>query len=122
MRKLKLYEEFVGTPTKNYSYIEAKMQELSDLVNDILKSDYSSGAKFEYVLIGDELEITLVLDREHEIENSITLEILFDLDTLLLGTYLGHEEDFRVGSIEEGMDIIEKKIYDVLGVSEKKNN
>ena len=132
LKKLKLYEEFVGTPTKNYSYIKARMEELSDLVNDILKSDYSSDAKFEYELIEDELEVTLVLDREHpfhnyhyltnEVGNSVTLEILFDLDTLLLGTYFGREEDFRVGSIEEGMDIIEKKIYDVLGVSEKKKN
>jgi hypothetical protein len=39
---------------------------------------------------------------------------------MLIGTYLGHEEDFRVSSIEEGMDIIEKKIYNTLGVSEGK--
>ena len=122
MRKLKLYREFLGTPTKNYSYMEARMQELSDLVNDILKRDYSSDAHFEYVLDEDQLEVTLVLDHEHEVEWSITLEILFDLDSLMLGTYLGHEEDFRVNSIDEGMDIIEKKIYDVLGVSEKKKN
>jgi hypothetical protein len=61
LSKLKLYEEFVGEPTINYSYIKSKI-------------------------------------------------------------YLGHEEHFRVSSVEEGMDFIEKKIYDVLGVSEKKIN
>ncbi len=122
MRKLKLYREFLGTPTKNYSYMEAKMQELSDLVNDVLKSDYGTGASFEYDLTDSDLEVTLVLDHEHEVEDSITLEILFDLDSLMLGIYLGHEEDFHLNSIEEGLDMIEKKIYDVLGISEKKKN
>lgn len=122
MRKLKLYREFLGTPTKNYSYMEAKMQELSELVNDILKSDYGTGASFEYDLTESDLEVTLVLDHEHEIEDSITLEILFDLDSLMLGIYLGHGEDFHLNSIEEGLDMIEKKIYDVLGISEKKKN
>ena len=122
LKKLKLYEEFVGSPTKNYSYIKAKMEELSELVNDILKQGYDEKAHFEYSLISEELEVTLVLDKEHQVEESITLEILFDLDTLMLGMYFGHEEDFKVSSIEEGMDLIEKKIYDVLGVSEKKNN
>jgi hypothetical protein len=122
LSKLKLYEEFVGEPTINYSYIKAKMKELSELVNYTLKRGYGKGAHFEYDLTNDDLEIGLVLDREHEIENSITLEILFNLDSLILGFYLGHEEHFRVSSVEEGMDFIEKKIYDVLGVSEKKIN
>jgi hypothetical protein len=122
MRTLKLYEEFVGEPTINYSYIKAKMKELSEITNYTLKREFEEGAHFEYNLSEDDLEVTLVLDRGHEVEKSITLEILFNLDSLILGFYLGHEEHFRVSSIEEGMDYIEKKIYDVLGVSEKKIN
>jgi len=122
MRTLKLYEEFVGEPTINYSYIKAKMKELSEIANYTLKREFSEEAHFEYDITENDLEVSLVLDREHEVEGSITLEILFNLDSLLLGFYLGHEEHFRVSSIEEGMDYIEKKIYGVLGVSEKKIN
>ena len=122
MRTLKLYEEFVGEPTINYSYIKAKMKELSELVNYTLKRDFQEGAKFSYNINNEDLEVSLVLDRDHEVEGSIALEILFNLDSLLLRFYLGHEEHFRVSSIEEGMDFIEKKIYDVLGVSESKDN
>lgn len=122
MRLLKLYEEFVGEPTINYSYIKAKMKELSELVNYTLKRDFQEGAKFSYNINSEDLEVSLVLDRDHEVEGSIAMEILFNLDSLLIGFYLGHEEHFRVSSIEEGMDCIEKKIYDVIGVSEKKIN
>ena len=126
MRTLKMYEEFIRDKhSEHYPYIRAKMKELSDLVNDVLKRDYDSGAKFEYTLENDELEITLVMDSEHEVieDNFIkskVLTILFDIDTMLIGTYLGHEEDFRVNSVEEGMDLIEKKIYNTLGISESK--
>ena len=126
LNKLKLYEEFVEEPTINHSYIKAKMKELSELVNYTLKSDFDKGAHFEYGITEDDVEITLVY-RNHEIENSITLQILFNLDSLILGFYMGgpvdyegHEEHFRVSSIEEGMECIEKKIYDAIGVSEKK--
>lgn len=128
MRTIKMYEEFLEDKhTKYYPYINAKMRELSDLVNDVLKKDYDSDAKFYYALENDELEITLVMDSEHEVVegdfiHAKVLTILFDLDTMLIGTYLGHEEDFRVRSVEEGMDLIEKKIYSTLGISEKKKN
>jgi len=123
-----MYEEFLEDKhSKHYPYINAKMKELSDLVNDILKREYEPTAKFEYALDNDELEITLVMDSKHEVVegdfiHAKVLTILFDLDTMLIGTYLGHEEDFRVRSVEEGMDLIEKKIYDTLGISEKKKN
>ena len=122
LNRLKLYEEFVGEPTINYSYIKAKMKELSEITNYTLKREFSEDAHFEYDITEDDLEVTLVLDENHEIEESITLQILFNLDSLILGFYMGHEEHFTVSSIEEGMDYIEKKIYDVLGVSEKKIN
>ena len=128
MRKIKMYREFVGYGNKHsehYPYIKAKMKELSELVNDTLKKEYESSAKFDYTLENDELEITLVMDEAHKVveddfNHARVLTILFDLDTLLIGTYLGHEEDFRVDSIEEGMDLIEKKIYNTLGISESK--
>ena len=120
LNKLKLYEEFVGDPTINYSYIKAKMKELSELVNYTLKRDFDKGAHFEYNITEDDLEVTLVLDENHEIEESMTLQILFNLDSMILGFYMGLEKHFTVSSIEEGMDHIEKKIYDTLGVSEKK--
>lgn len=128
MRLIKMYEEFLEDKHSNhYPYISAKMKELSDLVNDILKREYEPTAKFEYALDDDELEITLVMDSKHEVVedefiHAKVLTILFDLDTMLIGTYFGHEEDFRVRSVEEGMDLIEKKIYDTLGISEKKKN
>lgn len=122
MRLLKLYEEFVGEPKINYSYIKAKMKEMSELVNYTLKKSFGEGAHFNFNLTSEDLEVSLVLDRNHEVEGSISLEILFNLDSLLLGFYLGHEEHFRVSSVEEGMECIERKIYDALGVSEKKVN
>jgi len=120
LNNIKLYEEFVGEPNINYSYIKAKMKELSEITNYTLKRNFDEGAHFDYNLTIEDLEVSLVLDREHEVEGSIALEILFNLDSLLIGFYLGHEEHFRVSSVEEGMDCIEKKIYDVLGVSESK--
>ena len=128
MKVLKMYEEFIGDEKyiKHYPYIKAKMKELSELVNDTLKKDYDSSAKFEYLLDGAELEITLVMDKEHTVDNdgidSKVLTVLFDLETMLIGFYLGREEDFRVESIEEGMDLIEKKIYGILSISESKKN
>lgn len=123
-KTLKMYEDFIGEKHKNnYSYIKDRMKGLSDLVNSILEKEYESSARFDYLLDRDELEITLIMDTEHEVVKSEfvrskVLTILFDIETLLIGTYIGYEEDFRVGSIEEGMDLIEKKIYDVLCISE----
>lgn len=115
-----MYEEFVGEPKISYVFIKAKMEELSDLANDIFNDDgYSKSANFSYTLTKDDLEITLVVDDAHRVENSITLEILFDLKSLMIGTWVGHEEHFSVSSIEEGLDLIEKKIYERLGISEK---
>lgn len=120
MKNIKLYEEFVGSPTISYRLIKAKMEELSDLVNDTFNDEkYSSSAKFNYTLTKDDLEITMVVDHEHEVENSVTLEILFDLNSLMIGTWVGHEEHFRASSIDDGMDIIEKIIYKRLNISEK---
>ena len=122
MKNIKLYEEFVGSPTINYTFIKSKMEELSDLANDTFNDDgYSKSANFSYTLTKDDLEITLVVDDAHKVENSITLEILFDLKSLMIGTWIGHEEHFGVSSIEEGLDLIEKKIYERLGIYEKYN-
>lgn len=125
MRTIKMYEEFVDGQNPDHTYIETKMQEISDLVNDVLKREYDSTAKFEYTFDKDELEITLVMDQKHEVVegefiHAKVLNILFDTHTLMIGTYLGHEEGYSVDSIEEGMDLIEKKIYGVLGITESK--
>jgi hypothetical protein len=72
MRTLKLYEEFVGEPTINYSYIKAKMKELSEITNYTLKREFEEGAHFEYNLSEDDLEVTLVLDRGHEVEKFLS--------------------------------------------------
>lgn len=127
MKNLKLFEEFIGRMSEeDHKYMRAKMRELADLVNDTLSEGYSSDAKFDYEFNGGELEVTLVMDDEHKMEGDFgsfkVLEILFDSETMMVGTYMGHEEDFRVSSVEEALDIIEKKIYDVLGISEKKKN
>jgi len=115
MKRIKMYERFITK--KDESYINTRMEELSELVKN-----YSFVNKFEYELDSDELEVTMVLDDEHEFEGSNVLEILYDINFNMLGVYLGHEEDFRVSSVEEALDIIEKKIYSYLGVSENNKN
>lgn len=109
----------------NLDYIRAKMEEISDLVNSVLSQEYTEDARFSYNLSENDLEITLVLDDDHRVKDDKygdfrLLEILFDFDALMIGTYIGQQENFRVNSIEEGMEIIEKKIYSVLGIAEKK--
>ena len=100
--------EFVGTGSD--SVLDAKMQEIKELVDSI------GGQAFMY-----EWENK----NDHELfvnftSNELVLRYEFDIDDLMLKKIASNVVDFEtaVSSIDEGLDIIEKDIHSILGVSE----
>ena len=94
------------------SILDAKMQEIKDLVDNI------GGQAFMY-----EWENK----NDHELfinftNNELVLRYEFDIDDLMLKKIASNVVDFetKVDSIDEGLDIIEKDIHSILGVSENK--
>ena len=117
MKTLKIFEEFKRMSV-NIDYVKAKMDEFSDLAKDIVEEH--EGDSFTYEII-DEGEWGLLLDIDLVIEGEM-LDIEFQLETLNLGMYsnqTGLDFTGSVESVEEGMDRIEKVLYDHLGVQEE---
>lgn len=92
--------------------IGAKMQELKDLVDGV-----SSGQNFIYEWENKDDHQLLVNFSTGEL--SVRYE--FDIDDLILKKVVGDTVDFteNVESIDEGLDMIEKDIQLILGVSER---
>ncbi len=103
-------KEFVNNNNGN-DYIGSKMQELKDLVDGV-----SNGQNFIYEWESKNDHQLLV--NFSTVELSIRYE--FDIDDLILTKVVGEKVDFtdKVESIEEGLDMIEKDIQLILGVSE----
>ena len=101
--------EFVNNPD---SVIDAKMQEIKDLVDGI-----SDGQNMIYEWENnDDHQLTVSFSTD---ELSIKYE--FDIDDFHVTKIAGDVIDFQcdVESIDEGLDIIEKDIQSILGISEK---
>lgn len=108
MKKIKLFREFIEGSD---NLIDAKMQELKDLIdglsdNSIIyqwenKSDHEVVVNFTY--------------------NNLSVRYEFDIDQMYVAKFVGDTTDFQtyVESIDEGLDIIEKDIQGILGISEK---
>jgi hypothetical protein len=113
---IKKYNEFIRefVETGSDSVLDAKMQEIKELVDSI------GGQAFMY-----EWENK----NDHELfvnftSNELVLRYEFDIDDLMLKKIASNVVDFEtaVGSIDEGLDIIEKDIHSILGVSESFDN
>ena len=113
---IKKYNEFIRefVETGSDSVLDAKMQEIKELVDSI------GGQAFMY-----EWENK----NDHELfvnftNNELVLRYEFDIDDLMLKKIASNVVDFEtaVNSIDEGLDIIEKDIHSILGVSESFDN
>jgi hypothetical protein len=109
---IKKFNEFIREFLENDSYIDAKMQELKDLVNNVTD--------------GHNIIYEWENKNDHELTVSFTMGDLsikyeFDIDDLHVLKTAGDKVDFEtsVESIDEGLDIIEKDIQSILGIPEK---
>ena len=121
MKYLKIFEEFIKPI--DLEYVNVKMEELSDLV-----SDYS-GISFEYNIKSDQenenLKGLLIVDL---IATDTTAQISWELDLdsphLIIKELSDSDEmeqiyNSHLSSVEEGLDVIEKHIYDIFEISER---
>ena len=109
MKKIKLFREFIENSD---NVIDSKMQELKDLIDGL--SDNSIVYEWEN-------------KSDHEVVVNFTYSDLsvryeFDIDQMYVAKFVGDVTDFQtyVVSIDEGLDIIEKDIQGILGISENK--
>ena len=108
---IKKWDQFIREFVENDSIIDVKMQELKDLVEGI-----SDGQNFIYEWENKNDHQLLVNFSTGEL--SIRYE--FDIDDLIITKVVGETVDFteNVESIDEGLDMIEKDIQMILGISE----
>ena len=109
---IKKYNQFIREFVENANYIDAKMQELKDLVDNV-----TDGQNIIYEWENKE---------DHELTVSFSTDNLsikydFDIDDLLVTKTAGGVIDFQtsVESIDEGLEMIEKDIQSILGISER---
>jgi hypothetical protein len=109
---IKKFQEFIREFIENSdNVIDAKLQELKDLIDGI--SDNSILYEWEN-------------RSDHEVIINFTTGVLsvryeFDIDQMYVAKFVGDVTDFQtyVESIDEGLDIIEKDIQGILGISER---
>jgi hypothetical protein len=121
MKYLKIFEEFVGPI--DLEYVNAKMEEMSDLV-----SEYS-GISFEYnIESNQENENLQGILKVNLIATDTVAQISWELDLdspHLIVKEIGDSDDLEeiynshLSSVEEGLDVIEKHIYDIFEISER---
>ena len=109
---IKNWNQFIREFVESESFIDAKMQEIKDLVDGATEGNniiYEWENKSDHELI-----VSFSTD-------SLSIRYDFDIDDLYLTKTAGNEVDFKteVESIEEGLDIIEKDIHSILGISER---
>jgi len=109
MRKIKLFREFIEN---HDNVIDGKMQELKDLIDGM--SDQSIVYEWE-----NKSDHEVVVNFTYS-ELSIRYE--FDVDQMYVAKFVGDTTDFQtyVESIDEGLEVIEKDIQSILGISENK--
>ena len=110
---LKRYNQFIREFVENSpSVIDSKMSELKDLISNI--SD--DNILYEWENKNDhELVVSFTV-------NDFSIKYDFDIDDLLVTKTAGGTIDFQtsVESIDEGLEMIEKDIQSILGISESK--
>jgi hypothetical protein len=114
---IKNWSQFIREFIENSdNLIDVKMTELNDLVSGV-----SDGTNIVYQWENkDNHELVI-----NFLFNGISVRYEFDIDSLNLSKFANDVLDFResIDSIDEALDIIEKDIHNILGISEtfKKN-
>jgi hypothetical protein len=110
MKKIKLFREFIEN---NDNIIDIKMQELKDLIDGM--SDQSIVYEWE-----NKSDHEVVVNFTY---NNLSIRYEFDVDQMYVAKFVGDTTDFQtdVESIDEGLDVIEKDIQGILGISENKD-
>jgi hypothetical protein len=110
-------EDFDGSE----SLIDAKMQEISDLVSSIAQSQSQGQAQSKSQSLIYEWENK----NDHDLivnftKDDLAIKYEFSIDNLYVTKYAGDVVDFEksVDSIDEGLDIIEKDIQYILDINE----
>lgn len=112
---IKRWNDFIREFVDNYnnSIIDVKMTELKDLID-------SFGSE-------DNLLYEWENDNDHEViinftYNDLSIKYEFSVDDMRISKITDDKVDFSegVGSIDEALDIIEKDVHKILGVSESK--
>jgi hypothetical protein len=109
---IKKWNEFIREFVESESFIDAKMQELKDLVDGATDGN---NIIYEWENKNDH-ELTVTFST-----GDLSIKYDFDIDDLYVTKTAGDNIDFQTGveSIEEGLDIIEKDIQSILGISER---
>ena len=110
---IKKWNEFIREFVESESYIDAKMQELKDLVDGATEGH---NIIYEWENKSDhELTVSFTF-------NDLAIRYDFDIDDLHVTKTAGDKVDFHteVESIDEGLEIIEKDIQSILGISESR--
>ena len=109
---IKNWNQFIREFVESESYIDAKMQELRDLVDGATEGN---NIIYEWENKNDH-ELTVSFSTG---DLSITYD--FDIDDLHVTKTAGGKVDFNaeVESIDDGLEIIEKDIQSILGISER---
>jgi hypothetical protein len=109
MKKIKLFREFIEN---NDNIIDIKMQELKDLIDGM--SDQSIVYEWE-----NKSDHEVVVNFTY---NDLSIRYEFDVDQMYVAKFVGDTTDFQtdVESIDEGLDVIEKDIQGILGISESR--
>jgi len=109
---IKKWNEFIREFVESESFVDAKMQELKDLVDGA-----TDGNNIIYEWENkDDHELTVTFST-----GDLSIRYDFDIDDLRVIKTAGNNIDFQtsVESIEEGLEIIEKDIQSILGISER---
>ena len=109
---IKKFNEFIREFVESESYIDAKMQELKDLVDGATDGN---NIIYEWENKNDH-ELTDTFST-----NNLSIRYDFDIDDLHVTKTAGGKVDFHteVESIDAGLEIIEKDIQSILGISER---
>jgi len=109
---IKNWNQFIREFVESESFIDAKMSELRDLVDGATDGN---NIIYEWENKNDH-ELTVTFST-----GELSIKYDFDIDDLYVTKTAGSNVDFQtsVESIEEGLEIIEKDIQSILGISER---
>jgi len=109
---IKKWNEFIREFVESTGLIDAKMQELKDLIDGM-----SEGQNLIYEWENKDDHQLLV----NFTTGDLSLRYEFDIDDLYVTKIAGDTVDYKtnVESMEEGLDLIEKDIQSILGIDEK---
>ena len=108
---IKSWSQFIREFVESGSFIDAKMQELKDLINSATEGQ---NIIYQWENKNDQhLVVTFTI-------GELSIKYDFDIDDLHLSKTAGDRIDFEstVDSIDEGLEMIEKDIQSILGISE----